>query len=151
MWKRTSPVPRDNPETGTPEISFGPAASLNWIVREEGSATRRLFENAVIEAGHDLRRLRPGLCVDSAHASLQYVRAGLGVSASVRIAARDALSRGEIVPFTIKGIRACRQFSHIINARRQIFPAATVFLEFLQKATAHLRDSSEKHCPESGN
>lgn len=128
--------------TETPEISFETAASLNWIVREESSTTRKLFGNALLQAGCDLRRLHPGLCVDSAHACLQYVRAGLGVSATVRIAAQDALARGEIVAFSIEGVRAFRRFYHIINTKRQSLPAAGVFLDFLQNHTAHLRPFS---------
>lgn len=128
---------------GTPVIGFETAASLNWIVREESSTTRKLFESALLRTGYDVRKLRPGLCVDSAHACLQYVRAGLGVSATVRIAAQDALARGEIIAFTIEGVHAARRFFHIINAKRQSFPAAGVFLDFLQNCTADLRPFSD--------
>lgn len=122
-----------------PEISFEKACSLNWIMREEKSTTRRIFRNALRQAGYDERLLCVKMTVDSAHAALQYVRAGLGVSATVGIAAEDALKGGDVQVFRIAGVRAVRQFWHISNARRLPFPSATVFLELLRARTQHLR------------
>ena len=131
-----------------PEISFPAACSLHWILREATSTTRRAFEEALRLAGHDMRLLHPRLVVDSSHAAVQYVRAGLGVSAAARIAVQKDLDGGEIRAFSIAGVRAERQFSCIINARRMPFPAATVFQEYLLTNTAHLRphqDDPEPH------
>ena len=122
-----------------PEISFSAACSLHWILREATSTTRRAFEEALRLAGHDMRLLHPRLVVDSSHAAVQYVRAGLGVSAAARVAVQKDLDGGEIRAFSIAGVRAERQFSCIINARRMPFPAATVFQEYLLTNTAHLR------------
>ena len=129
------------PRAVLPEISFDTAASLRWILREASSTTRSAFEDALRHAGHDIRRLQPRLVVDSSHAAVQYVRAGLGVSAAAHIAVRDALERGEVRAFSIAGVHTTRQFSCIMNARRMPFPAATVFLEFLLTSTNHLRPS----------
>ena len=127
------------PETGStpslPEISFAMASSLHWILREANSTTRRSFEEALRAAGHDARLLRPRLLVDSSHAAVQYVRAGLGVSITARIAVEDALARGEIRAYSIAGVKAARRFSCIMNSRRIPFPAATAFLEFLLAKT----------------
>jgi DNA-binding transcriptional LysR family regulator len=130
----------DNP---VPVISFETACSLNWIRREEWSNTRKIFEQALSVAGYDSRLLKTRLTVDSAHAALQYVRAGLGVSVTVRLAAQDALTRGEVVAYRIAGVKAVRSFSQIINQRRLAFPTATVFLEFLQSRTKHLRNDED--------
>lgn len=130
--------PSDRPEA-LPELDFSTACSLHWILRESSSATRRIFEDALRLAGHDMRLLQPRLIVDSSHAAVQYVRAGLGVSAAARIAVQEALNRGEICAFTIAGVRAVRQFSCIVNARRVSFPAATVFQKYLLAHTTHLR------------
>jgi DNA-binding transcriptional LysR family regulator len=118
---------------GLPEISFADACSLPWILREYDSTTRKAFEEVLRLAGHDARRMRPRLVVDSSHAAVQYVRAGLGVSAAACVAVQEPLIRGEIQAFTIAGIRASRRFSCISNARRTAFPAATAFLNYLQK------------------
>ena len=127
-----------------PEINFSTARSLHWILRESNSTTRRAFEEALRLAGHDMRLLHPRLVVDSSHAAVQYVRAGLGVSAAARIAVQKALDRGDIRACTIAGVHAARQFSCIVNARRMPFPAATVFQEYLLRATVHLRPRHEE-------
>lgn len=126
-------------ETGLPEISFEQACSLHWIVREADSTTRLAFEDALREAGHDPRGLRQRLVVDSSHAAVQYVEAGLGVGVAARIAVQNALQRGSLQAFHITGVRAERQFSYVLNARRVPFPVATVFLEFLHAGTLPLR------------
>ncbi len=120
------------------EISFASACSLNWILRESASSTRRAFEDALRQAGHDTRLLRPRLMVDSSHAAVQYVRAGLGVSAAARIEVQRILERGEVRAFSIAGVHAKRRFSCVVNARRMPFPIATVFRNYLLCATAHL-------------
>jgi DNA-binding transcriptional LysR family regulator len=129
----------DDEQCPVPVISFETACSLNWILREESSASRILFEESLIQSGYDPRLLHSRLIVDSAHAAMQYVRAGLGVNASVRIAAQDALLRGEVRAFRIAGVTAIRTFSEIINPRRLTFPTASVFLEFLHSRTTHMR------------
>lgn len=131
------PLPASE-EDPLPEISFDAARSLQWILREDNSTTRRAFGDALRLAGHDVRLLQPKLTVDSAHAAFQYVRAGLGVATAARVAVQGALARGDIRAFTLTGVRAVRQFSCITNARRVPFPAATVFLEHLYNDARHM-------------
>ena len=115
-----------------PTLSFEEACALPWILRESRSTTRHAFEDAMRKAGHTPRLLRPRLVVDSAHAVVQYVEAGLGVAAAARLTVEDALERGSLRAFAIEGVHATRRFSCLLNTRRVPFPAATVFLEFLQ-------------------
>ncbi len=122
-----------------PQISFETAQALNWIVREDSSSTRRSFEIAVKDAGHDPRTLNKRLAVDSSHAALQYVAAGLGVSIASRLAVDDAIRFGRLRALTIQGVVAKRQFSCVINTKRSLFPATSAFLEFLHTDTQHLR------------
>lgn len=124
-----------------PEVSFAQAQGLPWIVREESSTTRKLFEEALHHAGYNVRQMHVRLMVDSSHAAVQYVRAGLGVSAAARVAVQEELNRGDITAFKLEGVHASRQFVCITNTRRMPFPAATVFQEFLLSRTAHLRSS----------
>lgn len=122
-----------------PEIDFPLAASLPWIMREESSVTRKIFEQALLGGGYNFRQLQAKLTVDSNDAAVRYVRAGLGIGIATYIAARESLQRGDVFGFHLSGVRAVRRFSQIINARRLPFPAATVFLEFLRQSTHHLR------------
>lgn len=122
-----------------PEISFATAAGLLWILREGTSATRRIFEESLRLSGHDVRLLRPRLVVDSAHAAVQYVRAGLGISVAARIAVEPELQQGTVKGYTISDVKVHRRFSWITNSRRKPFPAAAVFQEFLLESTRNLR------------
>lgn len=126
-------------EGALPEISFDAACSLQWILPEENSTTRRTFETALRQAGHDARLFQVKLVLDSAYTVLQFVRAGLGVSITERLAIQDSLSRGDIRAFTVSGVRASRRFSCVTNARRKPFRAAAVFLKHLYASTRHLR------------
>lgn len=135
-------LPENNSSDGSealPEISFHTACSLHWIMRENKSTTSKAFQEALRLAGHDTRFLQTRLAVDSSHAAVQYVRAGLGVSVAARIAVQPHLESGDIRACTIAGVKAVRQFVFIMNARRLSFPAANVFQKFLLAGTAHLR------------
>lgn len=135
--------PPSGGQANLPSIGFAEACALPWILREYDSSTRKAFEEVLTLAGHDARRMRPRLVVDSSHAAVQYVRAGLGVSAAARLAVQDSLERGELRAFTIDGIRASRRFFCIINTRRASFPAANAFLDFLLDKTRHLRPAGD--------
>lgn len=140
-------MPRFSPQAdgSLPHISFDQACALPWIVREESSSTRRLFEKAVRAAGYDPRLLQPHLVVDSSQAAVEYVRAGLGVTPTVRIAVEDAIANGELQAFSIRKVRVGRRFFYITNARRLPFPAETVFFELLCSCIA------EKQLPQHGS
>lgn len=143
------PVIRDTAENAAPHsatlpaISFATAATLSWIFREESSATRKIFEESLRLAGHTVRFLRPRLVVDSSHAAVQYVRAGLGVSVAARVAVESELQMGTLSAYTISGVRVHRRFSWITNSRRKPFPAAAVFQAFLLESTSGLRPAAE--------
>lgn len=126
------PAPHGNGLSPLPVLSFEQACELPWILRESRSTTRHAFEDAMREAGYTPRLLRPRLVVDSAHAAVQYVEAGLGVAVAARLTVEDALERGTLRAFAIEGVHASRKFSCILNSRRVPFPAATVFLEYIQ-------------------
>lgn len=132
------------PEGTRAEISFAEACSLNWILREDGSSTRRIFDEALSRNGHDTRLLRPILIVDSAHTAVQYVRSGLGVSIAARVAIRDALERRELREFSIHGVHSSRSFFCITNSRREPFPTVSAFLKYLQNNTRHLRSGKSR-------
>lgn len=103
-----------------------------------GIIVRHTFNETLRRSGHDTRLLRPILIVDSAHAGVQYVRAGLGLSIAARRCPGCSGTSG------VAGIfdpwRTCRsEFFCIANSRHEPFPVVPVFLEYLQNNTRHLR------------
>ncbi len=122
------------------ECGLGEAVSWPWIIRDEESGTRRHFEDALLKQGVNPRTLRVVLGVDSTQAAVQYVRAGLGVSVTSRLAVDAHLKRGELLELKISGFSVRRRFFAVMNARRDFFPAASAFWDYLIKQTAHLRN-----------
>lgn len=122
---------KDGPAGLLPSVSFTQACAMPWILREYDSGTRRAFEEVLRIGGFDARLMRSRLIVDSSHAAIQYVKAGLGVSAVARVAVEDEISSGGVRAFSIAGARAFRRFFCIVNRRRAVFPAAEAFVKFL--------------------
>lgn len=130
------------PLPGSPHsasISYRQAAALPWIMREETSTTRQLFEEALRLAGYEPRALSARITVDSSHAAMQYVAAGLGVSIASQLAAKQALANGTLRAVSIAGVAPSRTFSCVVNARRAMFPTTKLFMQYLHEATSPLR------------
>ncbi len=133
------PLPGKGRPLPPAEIAFDIASQLPWIMREESSTTRRSFESALRLTGNNPRALAKRLEVDSSHAVLQYVTAGLGVSVASRLDAHEALATGKLRVLRLAGVQATRQFFCVTNNRRELFPAARMFIDFLHSSTKHLR------------
>ncbi|BFR48855.1 LysR family transcriptional regulator [Nitratidesulfovibrio sp. HK-II] len=125
---------------GRRHVQVEELAQWPWIMREAGSGTRRTFAEALATAGMDVRRLPVALVVDSTQAVVQYVRAGLGVSATSRLAVAESITRGELVELQLDDCRPARQFHSVRHARRHQFPAAAAFAAYLGEHTRHLRN-----------
>lgn len=112
---------------------FSEAAFWPWIMREDGSGTRKAFENGVLQAGFRPRTLNVVLDVDSTQAAVQYALAGMGVTVTSRIVARKSLERGELVELKINGLSFSREFYIVHNTRCDFFPAAAEFAAAVQR------------------
>ena len=115
-----------------------------WVMREPGSGTRRCFVQALMQAGQQVRDFTVALTVDSTQAVVQYVRAGLGVSATSLLAVSESLARGELVEIPLLDCRPLRQFYCVRHARRTLFPAAVAFMASLRLQTMHLRTMDDE-------
>jgi DNA-binding transcriptional LysR family regulator len=111
-----------------------------WIFRNEGSGTRKSFEEGVLNAGYSLRDFKIELKVDSAQAALQYAVAGLGVTFASRLAVADMLKNGELVEIDVEALSLPRAFYAVQNLRRDFFPVVASFLSHLIEKTAHFRN-----------
>jgi DNA-binding transcriptional LysR family regulator len=101
---------------------------LPWVMREPGSGTRQALEQALAQAGMDIRDLRVVLQVRSSVAALECVEAGLGVSVISRMAAASYLERGVVVELPVPELAMRRAFYVIHHGRRYMFPAQRLFL-----------------------
>jgi len=100
------------------------------LVREEGSATRRVTEAALERAGAAPRsRLELG----HTEAIKQGGLAGLGVAFVSGYAVRSEVAGGRLRSLAVRGVPIQRHFHVIRHEARSLTPAARAFLEFLRQ------------------
>lgn len=101
-----------------------------WILREQGSGTRRTFENALQPHGISMT---PLLELEHTEAIKRAVESGLGIGCISRLALRDAFRRGSLAPIEVPELELGRPFS--FSWHRQKFQTRAM-QEFLQLCTA---------------
>ncbi len=92
-----------------------------FILREEGSGTRRTMEEFFKKKGVGVHNLEVVAVLGSTDSVKQALKAGLGVSILSKIAIQDELKNGILKEITIKGLKMKRHF-HIIKHRRRSLP-----------------------------
>ncbi len=112
-------------------VTAGELAEEPFIMRENGSGTRRIMEEKVGTAGLAVGELRTVAVVGSSDAVRQAVKAGLGVSVLSIRAIRDDISAGRLSAVRLKGVRLERNFSVILLKGKSRSPLGRAFLEFL--------------------
>ncbi len=124
------------PEEGAKDLAT--LLERPWVMRELGSGTRNAFERALVEAGRDVRSVKTAVVVDSTQAVLRCVQAGLGLSITSRLAARQALERGELREIPVPELSLRRSFFCVYRERRFFFPSVRYFIDHLVKESRAL-------------
>jgi DNA-binding transcriptional LysR family regulator len=104
-------------------------AELPWVMREKGSGTRQAFETAVAAAGGSIADFKVRLVVESTQAVLGFVRAGIGVGITSRLAAQDELEAGVISRIELPFLDLPRRFYLVRHTRRSLMPVARYFIQ----------------------
>ena len=100
-------------------------AEAQVLLREEGSATRRVTERRLQQAGVVYH---PGLELGHTEAIKQAVLAGLGVAFLSVYAIHREVARGDLVALRLKGLRIQRHFHVIHNEGRLLTASARAFM-----------------------
>lgn len=116
-------------------------AKLPWVVRQPGSGTRLAVEQALEKAGCSPKELNVVSVVDGTEALLRFVRSGMGISVSSRLAAREYLERGELTVVSIPELHFERSFFVVYHPLRHQFPVVRYFLKFVTEAVEVLERS----------
>lgn len=98
-----------------------------FILREPGSATRTIFENAIKLNGYSLDRLDILAEVSSLEAVLQFVKNRLGISIVSEVACKDYISAGMVRKHTLDDMNVTRGIYSVIHTKRTLSPAAKAF------------------------
>lgn len=103
-------VPQDH-AWAEQQIELAALKQAPLLMREFGSGSRRVVEQALAQAGLKTRELQIRMELDSTEGLLSAVEAGLGVTFVSRWAVRNQLALGTLKLVRVKGLRLARQFS----------------------------------------
>ncbi len=89
-------TPSGHPLTHTAKLNFNEILSLDFVLREEGSGTRKVMEEYLAQHGYTLHDLKTVVSIGSTDAVIAAVEAGLGVSFISKLAAVSAAKANRI-------------------------------------------------------
>jgi DNA-binding transcriptional LysR family regulator len=103
-------VPADH-QWANQEIDHDMLKEAPLLVREFGSGSRRVVENALTQAGLKRKDLKARMEFDSTEGLLSAVEAGLGITFISRWAVRNQLTLGTLKLARVRGVTFSRMFS----------------------------------------
>lgn len=120
------------------EATLGAVLAKPWVLREEGSGTRKAVERALASVGRDVRDLHCAVVAAGTQSALACVKAGLGVTITSMLAAGDLLAQGVVEAFEAPGLSLKRTFYIVQHGRRRPFPATAAFVKHLKREAARI-------------
>ena len=97
------------------KVAISNLAGLSFIVREPGSGTRAIFENAMRDAGVTWK---PAGIYNNIEAIKYAVRANLGLAVVPQISIEEELKAGSIVRIKVAGLKLVRKFNFIYHRQK---------------------------------
>lgn len=119
----------EHPLAKNEQVSLAELRKAHWILREEGSGTREIFEAAL--AGQ-IDNLRVGLELGNTEAIKEAVEAGLGVSCLSLLATRRARQSGALVALKTPSLDLRRNFYLLLHGEKYHTRLLQRFMEFCQ-------------------
>ncbi|MCX7794129.1 MAG: selenium metabolism-associated LysR family transcriptional regulator [Thermodesulfovibrionales bacterium] len=107
--------------------------SLPFVLREEGSGTRKVMEKMLHSEGMTIDDLKIAGIFGSTEAVKEAVKAGLGVAILSRVSVKDEISSGNLKEIKIQGLEFKRRFYIIFHKRRSLPYQYKVFLDYLNR------------------
>lgn len=107
-------------------VSPGELEKAEFIVREQGSGTREMFESVMAAKGVKWRRTG---VYNNAETIKKAVEAGLGVSVISKMAVEAELESGELAAVQIRGMRFKRSFSIVHHKNKYISEVMKIFMD----------------------
>ncbi|MEC7121287.1 MAG: LysR family transcriptional regulator [Pseudomonadota bacterium] len=103
---------------------------VDWILREEGSGTREVFDKVVV---HDLPNARIRLTLGHNEAILKIVAGGLGIGCVSRLAIEPMLETHQLVILDTPFWSLIRPFFLIMHRQKYQGPGLKAFVSFCQQ------------------
>jgi DNA-binding transcriptional LysR family regulator len=112
-------------------ISFNQIQSEKWILREQGSGTRAIFDNAVERIG---AQLSDGIELTRQSAIKESVKAELGIGCLSKLVINEEVRRGALIPLSSE-LDLTRRLSIVTNQNNKINRISQQFLEHISSNT----------------
>lgn len=124
-------VPIDHPWAEKHRITLDELPDYPFIIREAGSGSRLVFEQALIDADFDVENLNVVMELGNTTSIKSAILSGLGVSVISKWAIKDLVKQGKVAPVAIEGLRMKRKFNIILNEEKFHSEATGKFMDFL--------------------
>jgi DNA-binding transcriptional LysR family regulator len=124
-------LPVDHPLAGKKFILIDELVALPFILREQGSGTRKITEDRLKEAGINLSELNVVMELGSTEAVKEAVEAGFGATIISKWAVQKELKLGTLVSVKVKEVSLVRKFYVIYNKNKFQTPVVKEFISFL--------------------
>jgi DNA-binding transcriptional LysR family regulator len=129
--------PPDHPLVGRPGLKREDLADQPFLMREEGSGTRTVFEEVFGRAAN--RAARVGIEIGSNETIKQGVMAGLGIALISAHTVALELETGRLAVIDVAGLPIRRKWFIARHARKTVLPAMSAFWAFtLAEGKKHL-------------
>ena len=122
-------VPPDHAWAGGDAPSGDALQGAEWVMREPGSGTRQVLEDALRGYGGEIPRLRIALELPTNEAVRAAVESGMGVTALSASAAASSLEAGLVAPVAL--LLPERTFTVLFHAERHMSSAARALMSLV--------------------
>ncbi len=113
-------------------IAFEDLCRYPFIMRESGSGTRKIVEEALVRAGHSPGSLRIAMDLGSTGAIKSAVEAGLGLSILSVSTVKHEVALGVLALREVEGVRFIRSFSSLYHRTSLLPLPAVTFMTFIR-------------------
>lgn len=142
-------APPDHPLAGREGLTRADLADESFLVREEGSGTRAVFEEFM--NGVMIRRAKLGIDSGSNETLKQAVMAGLGIALLSGHTVAAEVESGRLILLDVQGLPIRRDWYAVRRADKVLGPAAAAFWEYLvQEGASFLPALDAAPVPASG-
>jgi DNA-binding transcriptional LysR family regulator len=124
--------------TETPKISLNSLVRTPLIMREHGSGTRRVVENALKKSGLKLSELKIVMELDSTEAIKSAVEANLGIGFVSRWGLRREIELGTLKIINFENLDIKRQFQFIYPRTPSLEGISETFYRFVRRYHPHM-------------
>lgn len=115
-----------------PGVLLNDCLGLPFLLREPGSSTRQVFEDALKDQAASNENLRVIGYLESQEAIIEAVKAGLGLTVISARAVRDELETGLLKGYRIKDFSLKRHFYLVFRKESVLSPLSRAFFEFVR-------------------